>query len=321
MKIAVTWDYELFFGDRSGTVEKCMVQPTAELLRIAEKHGASFTFFVDTGFLVQSKSQNIQPESLHKVEQQILSWQAKHETALHIHPHWEDALWENNKWIFDLKRYKLADFTPEDQMAVVQKYFECLQHYSELPIVSYRAGGWCIQPFEPISETFKKLGIRVESSVFQGGKNEKSPYQYDFTSAPNLSRWRFETNPCSEVKNGFFEELPISAQRYSPLFFWKLFVKGRLRPDLHKPIGDGIPVKGGGSKKDFLTRSHWLCVSADGFYVTKIQDAINRAEKLGQKEMVIIGHPKACTVFSLQELDKLLHINRSKHSFVCLRDL
>ncbi len=321
MKIAFTWDYELFFGEKSGTVEKCMLQPTSELLRIADKHGASFTFFVDTGFLVQSKSHNMPLESYCEVEKQILSWQPKHETALHIHPHWEDALWKNNEWIFDLKRYKLADFTAEEQVTIVQKYFTCLQRYSERPIVSYRAGGWCIQPFEPISEIFKQLGITIESSVFSGGINERLPYQYDFTSAPALPRWRFENDPCKLMENGFFEELPIAAQRYSPLFFWKLFVKGRLRPDLHKPLGDGIPAKGGGSKKDFLTRSHWLCVSADGFYVTQIQKAIDCAERMGQQEMVVIGHPKACTVFSLRELDKLLYNNRSKHSFVCLRDL
>lgn len=321
MKIAVTWDYELFFGESSGSVEKCMLEPTQKLLEIAERQGANFTFFVDTGYLTRSKSLKVDLDNVALVEKQIQNWSPKHETALHIHPHWEDALWENKQWVFDLKRYKLADFHTENQVEIAKRYYEHLQALSSEKIVSYRAGGWCIQPFEPVEKVFRQLGINRESSVFVGGKNVTSPYNYDFTDAPKKSKWNFDKEPCVEFEDGFFTEYPISAQQYSPLFFWKLFVKGRLRPDLHKSIGDGKAAKGGGTKKEFLTRSHWLCVSADGYYVTKIQAAINRAEKLGQKELVIIGHPKACTVFSLNELEKLIAKNNSKHEFVCLRDL
>jgi hypothetical protein len=321
LKIAFTWDYELFFGEQSGSVEKCMIYPTERLLEIAKKHQAKFTFFVDTGMLVKGQEISDFTSELKTIENQIENWvKTGHETALHIHPHWEDAIW-NKGWKFDLKRYKLADFSKEEVPAIFDKYIVKLQSLSQQKIVSYRAGGWCIQPFEWYKSSFEKHTIRIESSIFQGGKNETSPYQYDFTKAPLKEKWNFESDECSEDKNGSFTEIPIASQTYSPLFFWRLFILGRLFPSQHKSIGNGSPAKGGGSRKDFLTKYNHLCVSADGYFVTQIEKAIRDAEKRGWERIVIIGHPKACTEFSLKYLDKLISKLSKKHQIVCLRDL
>ncbi len=322
MKIAFTWDYELFFGEQSGSVEKCMLYPTERLLEIAEKQQAKFTFFTDIGFLSKAKELSVCPKESKLVESQILKWdQLGHETALHIHPHWEDAVYENNRWEFDLKRYKLADFSDQDAADVVRKYGTILQAKVQQTITSYRAGGWCIQPFQPIAKPLLELGIRLDSSVFSGGRNDNGPYAYNFENAPRKEKWNFETDECVEVEKGTFMEIPIAARMYSPLFFWKLFILGRLFPSQHKPIGDGKPAAGGGSKKDLLTKSNFLCVSADGYFITQVVKAINEAERKGQKTLVVIGHPKACTPFSLRQLDALLHKLKHQHQFVCLRDL
>lgn len=321
MKIAITWDYELYFGETSGTVEQCLLFPTNELLKIGETHGANFTFFVDIGMFTQAEKLDVMQDELTKVENQIRTWQNRHETALHIHPHWEDAIWKNNKWEFNINRYKVADFEPDEAHSIILEYGERLQQLTDKPIVSYRAGGWCIQPFSRFKAAFKTLGIQRESSVFHGGRNDNSPYQYDFSKAPNSQEWTFEDDPCQPENDGTFTEFPIAAQRYSPLFFWRLFVLGRLFPDRHKPLGNGKPAKGGGSRKDFLTKYNHLCVSADGYFVTQIERAIKAAERRGWDKLVIIGHPKACTHFSLGYLEKVLARNSKKHQFVCLRDL
>ena len=322
MKIAFTWDYELFFGEQSGSVEKCMLFPTNSLLDIAAKHEAKFTFFTDIGFLSRAEELNISEEENSLVSGQIARWDTEgHETGLHIHPHWEDACFENNQWKFDLKRYKLADFSNEEAEKVVLKYGSLLQEKVQQKITSYRAGGWCIQPFVQIAKPLKEIGICIESSVFVGGKNVNGPYAYDFTNAPQKESWKFEMNECVEETSGTFLEIPIAARNYSPLFFWKLFVLGRLFPSQHKPIGNGKPAAGGGSKKDLLTKSNFFCVSADGFFVTEIENAVKEAEKLGRKSIVIIGHPKACTPYSLRKLDAIIAKLKHQHQFVCLRDL
>jgi len=53
MNIYLTLDYEIYFGENHGTVEKCIIYPTSELIRIAEKHNVRFSFFVDCGFILK----------------------------------------------------------------------------------------------------------------------------------------------------------------------------------------------------------------------------------------------------------------------------
>ena len=45
--IILTYDYELFFGDHSGTVSKTLIEPTNLLLEQFEKSNLKATFFVD----------------------------------------------------------------------------------------------------------------------------------------------------------------------------------------------------------------------------------------------------------------------------------
>ena len=321
MRIAFTWDYEMFFGHKSGSVSRCMIEPTNRLLEISKRYNSKFTFFVDTGMLVKGNETDAFTSDLSLIKEQINCCDNEgHEIGLHIHPHWEDAVWESG-WKFDLCRYKLSDFDSKDISFVFDRYHKVLQSCVNQRIISYRAGGWCIQPFTDIKESMRRNELYVESSVFPGGKNIKQPYYYDFTKVPKKDRWRFSDDVCVENDQGMFTQFPISSQVYHPLFFWRLFILGRLNPKKHKPIGNGFPAKGGGSKKDFLLKKNLLCVSADGYFVTQIEKAINKAEKRGDKNLVVIGHPKACTQFSLTYLDQLLNKISQKHEIVCLKDL
>ncbi len=298
-----------------------MIEPTNRLLEISNRYNSKFTFFVDTGMLVRGVETEAFSSDLSMLIEQIKCWDNDgHETGLHIHPHWEDAKW-NDGWKFDLSRYKLSDFNSEGVSLVFDQYYKVLQSYVNQKIISYRAGGWCVQPFSDIKKSMIDNQLMIESSVFPGGKNVNHPYYYDYTKVPNKDHWRFDDEVCVEDNKGIFLQLPIASQMYHPLFFWRLFILGRLMPSRHKPIGNGIPAKGGGSKKDFLLKKNLLCVSADGYFVTQIERAIKKAVKRGDKNLVIIGHPKACTGFSLNHLDQLLSRISKKHEIVCLKDL
>ena len=48
--LVVSQDYELFFG-RSGSIEKCLIEPCEMLLDFADMAGVKVTFFVDAGML------------------------------------------------------------------------------------------------------------------------------------------------------------------------------------------------------------------------------------------------------------------------------
>lgn len=46
MKRAIlSFDYELFFGDKSGTVQKTLIEPTNIMLNVLDEVGAQATFF------------------------------------------------------------------------------------------------------------------------------------------------------------------------------------------------------------------------------------------------------------------------------------
>ena len=56
MNIFLTYDYELFFGESTGSVDKCMIEPTNQLLKIAKEFNIKMTFFVDVGYLIKLKA-------------------------------------------------------------------------------------------------------------------------------------------------------------------------------------------------------------------------------------------------------------------------
>jgi hypothetical protein len=320
VRIAITWDYELYFGAQTGTVESCMLEPTAALLDIARRTHSRFTFFPDAGYLI--KAQSHQPEAYDRIAGQVKQWSAAgHETGLHIHPHWEDSQWQNGTWNMNLSRYKLSDFSASDAADIIQRYVDAVNALSTAPVSSFRAGGWCVQPVLHMAQALFNAGIRIDSSVFPGGVNQNERYSYDFSDCPKGDHWFFNDSECSSDSHGRFAEIPIASMTYGPLFFWRLFGWGRMRPSVHKPLGKGTPAAGGGSKWKFLLGTNILPVSADGYFVTRLNAAVKQAERKGWKRLVIIGHPKACTRFSLAALEAFIHKNRQQHQFVPLNDL
>ena len=59
MNIFLTFDYELFFGETTGSVEGCMIQPTNNLLAISKKYSIPMTFFVDVGYLIRLEAESV----------------------------------------------------------------------------------------------------------------------------------------------------------------------------------------------------------------------------------------------------------------------
>src|SRR5229473_8441061 len=103
MDIFFTFDYELFFGAKSGSAEKCLIEPTNELIRIAGKSNAAFTFFIDAGYLKRLDEFRNKFNTLEKdyaaVTKQLESLRRNgHDLQLHIHPHWEDSYYDGTTW-------------------------------------------------------------------------------------------------------------------------------------------------------------------------------------------------------------------------------
>ena len=312
----ITLDYELFFS-KSGSIEKSIIEPTEILLSILDRHNIKASFFVDSGYIIKLKEYMQNFEVLKKdydlINNQIQKLSTEgHDIQLHIHPHWEDSFFDGKNWVFDTNRYKLSDFSELEIDDIVKRYSNILEDITAIKPATYRAGGWCIQPFDKIADALDKYGIRVDSTIFPKGKNTTPEKSFDFTNAPNKNNWRFSTNPLLEEENGKFLEIPISSVSTTPLFYlnliWIKFFGGKN----HKAIGDGFAISNSNKQIfDLLFKSSYSVASIDGFKAS----LLNKAVRQNEKQLVLIGHPKAFTPYSLFKLDSFISRYNSNSNF------
>ena len=317
MKIILSFDYELFFGASSGSPEKCMIEPSVVLAALAAKFRAPLCFFVDTGYLVALRRLSAASALLRGQEAMFrrnldgLAAQG-HEILLHVHPHWEDAVWTGERWDFDLSRFCLSDFDPAAVLDIVKRHADELRpHTRSGRIHAYRAGGWAVQPFHPIGRALKAAGIRIDSTVFPGGRDVSGKTNFDFTGAPQKQQWHFENDPAVEDPQGNFLEIPTSSMTVSPLYYWRLaFSRLAARADL-KPFGDGAvrSMPSASNRRDKLNKllaSSLYCVTLDGMKASLALVEYRRARKRGAELLVLLSHPKMMTLFSVECLRRLL---------------
>lgn len=321
MQVFLTFDYELYFGARTGTLQKCILEPTELLLGVARRQGIKLCMFVDVGYLLRleqeaQKHAKLGPELTALLDQLDTLVAEGHDLQLHIHPHWEDSSFNGDVWHCNVSRYKLADFDDQAIHRIFSTYKERLEQITgRNKVFAFRAGGWCIQPFHRLKDAMQANGLKVDSSVFPGGYFRSEHYDYDFRSAPESSFWRFSSDPLVPLNNGEFIELPISSIRQSPFFYWRLFILGRLFPKYHKPLGDGEPIPAPGQRFQLLTRNTIQTVSADGFNANSLQRALDQASGKSAAHLVVIGHPKALSRYSIRKLEAFIIHNKFKHTF------
>ncbi|MBL8376632.1 MAG: hypothetical protein JNM79_02050 [Burkholderiales bacterium] len=313
MRTLITLDYELYFGPQSGTIERCLVEPTEALARVAARTGARFVFFVDAGFLYRLEQQA--PTSAEvgrqfdRVRQQLHELvSAGHDVQLHIHPHWEDSHWDGQRWAMDTRRYRLHQFSAADIAAILRNYRVALADAAQYDrICAYRAGGWAMQPFEPLATVLAENGVRIDSSVMPGAYLDDPLLGYDFRASPHEASWRFSADPLRPDPAGAFFEVPISSIVAPQSVKISSAVSKRLGPSSHAPYGDGdtVHVSGLGKLRRLLDRSP-SSVTIDGYKAVLLERAYREHARRKDSTFVVIGHPKAVTPFALDCLEDFL---------------
>ncbi len=322
MNIYITLDYELFFAQESGSVEKSIIEPTQKLLEVVDPLGIKLSFFVDSGYLIALEKYKDQYPLLQH-DYNLITNQIKqlhkegHDIQLHIHPHWEDTIYNGEKWEMNTSRYRLHHFPQEMIEKIVFEYKEVLTKLVGDTIFAYRAGGWCIQPFDKIKDALKKNRIWLDSTLYKDGLKDNSTHYMDFRGMPDKTQWRFEDDPLVEDENGYFMEIPICCTKVSPLFYIQYALLRKFNKKSHAIHGDGKGV--GREKKDtlkMLTKSEQAVASIDGFRLSYLQKALNSYSKNpANKHFVAMGHPKALTPYSLKAFKKFVTTNHTKHNF------
>lgn len=220
--VILSYDYELFFGDLSGTVEKSLIQPTNRLMDCMEQCGFRGDFFVDWQMLKYLKEANTERtlSDLQLIENQLKDMVRRgHRIELHIHPHWVDAIYNGDgTWDFsDFTHYSLNSFTEEEIIQMFEEGVNLLTTIArevepDYKIIAFRAGGWAVQPFAALKKAFLKTGIKIDSSVMREAYAQNEGSYYDFRNVPLTKDgyYRFEDDVCQEKNDGTFIEVPIS---------------------------------------------------------------------------------------------------------------
>jgi len=312
--LLLSLDYELFFGEKTGSVENCLLKPTEALVKLLNAHNIKLSLFVDAGFLYQlEKYSSSFPQLLiekDRIQQQLLRLSEQgHDIQLHIHPHWQDSHYNGSAWVIDTRRYRLHDFTPQEQLTIVHDYKQTLQKYTTKPIFAYRAGGWCLQPFSEISTALKANDIWLDSTLFNNGFSDDPTRWFNFKGMPQSQQWGFSEDPLTREEKGYFCELPISAIKTSPLFFWKLALVKLFSKKSFVSFGDGQAMV---ANKNYywqrLTTATYGPVMIDGIKAGQLQHAFRQHQKQGKQARIfnVMGHPKSASPYSLKKLEQFL---------------
>lgn len=328
MKILLTLDYELFLGEQTGTVERCLVQPMRNLLKQIEGMDVHFTIFVDAAYLYRLNELSGKYPALAAdyetltAELQALA-KSGHDIQLHIHPQWYYSSFDGKNWILDQKHYKLVD-VPTNQMAEwFRESKDLLDGIVGKKTHAFRAGGFSAQPFVNIKPLFETNGITVDSSACPGTKYDSNHQRYDYTSCPNKAMYHFEDDLDIIAGNGRFTEIPLTMYPVSPTFYWKLVLNRLLKSAKHVTIGDGYTVKTTtDSIVERLTKKSLSLTTIDGMKIRYLYNSLCYSKRQGRDIICVIGHPKLATPYSVSEFGNFCRkALKEGHEFIVVSDL
>lgn len=224
--IIFSYDYELFFGKKSGTVLETLIKPTNLLLDGMDKYGFKGNFFVDwqmLKYLKQEGSKRTLSDYNLIVSQLREIIKRGHRIELHIHPHWVDAKYNGDgTWDFsNYYHYSLNSFSQEEILEMFLEGKSLLTsiartvdpHYD---ICAFRAGGWAVQPFDKLKQAYLATGLKIDSSVAYAAYYKCKYSYYDFRKSflKKMDFYNFNDDVLKYEKNGLFTRVSSSMFQY-----------------------------------------------------------------------------------------------------------
>lgn len=334
--ILLTFDYELFLGKRSGTVDNCLIRPTQRVLEILSQNQAKAIFFIDTAYLYRleeiSKSNSIAENDLKKITQQLVDIARNgHYLFHHIHPHWIDARFDEtmNQWNLSNTEHFALNLLDESERDFLFRYSDNFltgiinKAESANKCNGFRAGGIFIEPFSCFKPWFEKYGITFEFSAVPGNKMDGEKCNYDFTQCPSDRFYKFNDKVSCEDANGKFVEFPISKIRISGItkIVNSIYFRMNKKMSRHLPFGDGLFV----SHVDGLTPSKKTVKNYFIFETDMSIEFLNPAvlpvfkDAIKQRRFLhFISHPKLISEVGLYSMNRLLKF--CNKNFVCEYD-
>ena len=298
-----TIDYEIY-GNGQGSLKELVYDPAQGLKRIFDEAEAKFVVFVEAAELERIDTL-CTDSAIADVKRQVKKFHEEgFEIALHLHPQWCNAQYRNSKWELDYTEYNLCTLSNERIAEIVSRSIAYLRKILDRPDfspLSFRAGNWLLQPTAPLARELTKNGVKIDSSVFKGGRRHKLDYR---RAMENGSHWMFSDDVTIPDPHGQLLEIPI----YTTMVpFWEMVTSKRLHLQ-HKSM------LGGRTFRDRLSR----CIDLMQFKhplkfdfcrmtldeLIKVVETLLREDKLSPevfKPIVAIGHTKDLVDFDTIE--------------------
>jgi len=316
-----TTDYELF-GNGSGCVQACMIEPTERMASLLEKHGARLTVFFEVceywAFQKERAAGRLKEDWAALMRQQMRDLVARgHDVQLHFHPQWLEYSYDGISWQlnYDLWRigtlsYVDADFPERGLEELFRRGKETLEQMLQPVKPDYRcevfrAGAWSMQPEQKVLQAMRVNGFKADSTVVPGLHFADGTTFYDFRAvAEHANSYRISECMTKPDDDGLMLEIPIFA---APVPLWRRLYFGYLRYRRKvgfRPAGCEGQAKAAAGKSSFEKIRGWLTnpvmmstfgdatVAEQMIYLTKkaLQDGSESSE--APDPMVWISHPK-----------------------------
>lgn len=221
-----TLDYEIY-GNGTGALQDLVYGPGEELRRIFAKWNAPFVNYVEVAEFEKIEAQG-SDLAIGSVLQQIRDLHREgHEIALHLHPQWYNARYEQGEWLLDNTEYNLCTLSRSRISEIIARSIHYLRRVLGDPgftPLSFRAGNWLFQPTHNAASVMAEHGIRIDSSVFKGGVQHQHHLDYR-PAAKNGYYWPFSSDVNQADAAGPWIEVPI----YSKLVpLWRMRTAKRM---------------------------------------------------------------------------------------------
>ncbi len=230
-----TLDYEIY-GNGEGSLRDLVLEPTRQLAGLFQEFGIPLVVFAEAAeFAKMEESQSDSDTAA--VRAQLREMRAAgHEIGLHVHPWWANARYKEGQWWLDWSEQNICTLSPDRVEAIVSGAIRYLRdslsdpHFTPL---SFRSGLWVMQPTRTIANVLARHGVRVDSSVYKGGRVRGLGLDYR-PALGNGGFWRFDDDVNMPDPQGKLWEIPIHTQLVP---FWHML--GRKRLELQKRANNG----------------------------------------------------------------------------------
>lgn len=350
LKICLTFDHEIHFGENYASLDEVLFKPTEEILEILKDTATRATFFTDVCSVFRHSELGLN-DYVNKMNNQLCDLMRQNQDIqLHIHSHWYNSTFQNNRWEFDKKSFRIHSFgfDRKNNKLNASKIISDGKKYlvdlltpinNDYRCIAFRGGGYSIQPEHELFDVLIKNQILIDSTVLKGMESLSDANYFSFKKVPKELNWWM--SPLSGINtavdkniNEHIFEVPVGT--YGKLPYKWYFSK--LNKPFKSPNWKGIGMSANKPKLSFVQKrlnrimgiwNNPIFFSLDNYHERVLVGIIGRYLKdydcLNNNYYVsTIAHPKSMSSESIDNLGNFIRKIKKTYpsvEFVTMADI